>query len=187
MGKRLAICSTSLRDLKVIESASDSDERGSFARLFCADELSHLLGHNQIKQINHSCTRGRGTVRGLHYQRAPYCEVKFVRCIKGKIWDVVVDLRKNSTTFLKWFAEELSQDNARMMMIPNGFAHGFQVLEPNSELIYIHTEYYKPEAEGGLMFDDPCLAIKWPLKAINLSERDKSHLLIDKDFNGITL
>jgi dTDP-4-dehydrorhamnose 3,5-epimerase len=114
------------------------DERGFFTRLFCHNELGELIGARQIVQINQSSTRTVGAVRGLHYQHGPSAEMKLVRCIKGKVWDVAVDLRAGSPTFLYWHAEELSAENAHMMVIPEGFAHGFQVLEEDSELLYLH-------------------------------------------------
>jgi dTDP-4-dehydrorhamnose 3,5-epimerase len=138
-------------------------------------------------QINQSRTAVIGAVRGLHYQRLPHPEMKFVRCLKGRVWDVAVDLRHKSPTFLGWHAEELTPNNLRMMVIPEGFAHGFQVLEPESELLYLHTDFYSPKTEGGLRYDDPHLAIDWPLEVTDLSSRDAAHPLIHSDFSGIIL
>jgi dTDP-4-dehydrorhamnose 3,5-epimerase len=138
-------------------------------------------------QINHSRTTATGAVRGLHYQCPPHAEMKLVRCLRGAVWDVAVDLRWNSPTFLRWHAEELTQTNTRMMVIPEGFAHGFQVLKPESELLYLHTSFYTAGAEGGLRHDDPILKISWPLSVTDLSPRDASHPLIDPNFSGIRL
>jgi dTDP-4-dehydrorhamnose 3,5-epimerase len=178
---------TPIVDLVVAESKPFKDERGAFARLFCEQELSSVLGTRKIVQINHSCTETVGAVRGLHFQHAPHAEMKLVRCLKGKVWDVAVDLRANSSSFKCWYAQELSPENAYMMVIPEGFAHGFQVLEAGSELLYLHTSIYMPESEGGLRHGDPALGIAWPLPVTYISERDSSHAYIDTSFRGIFL
>jgi dTDP-4-dehydrorhamnose 3,5-epimerase len=174
-------------DLKIVQSSPHRDDRGAFIRLFCAQELESLLGHRQIAQINQSRTSSAGAVRGMHFQFPPHAEMKMVRCIRGRVWDVAVDLRASSPTFLRWHAEELAQDDAQMLVIPEGFAHGFQVLEPESELLYLHTAFYHPPSEGGLRYDDPRLAIAWPLPPQDLSPRDLSHPLLGADFSGIAL
>lgn len=171
----------------VVETNKISDHRGAFARLFCEQELAEILGDRNIVQINHSRTTQAGAVRGMHYQHAPQAEMKMVRCIKGRVWDVAVDLRKDSASFLRWHAVELSEENALMMVIPEGCAHGFQVLEPESELLYLHTASYAPACEGGVRFDDPQLKIAWPLDVTDLSERDKSHPLMNENFCGVKL
>lgn len=171
----------------VAESQAYKDERGAFARLFCEQALSSVLGGRKIVQINHSCTEAVGAVRGLHFQYAPYAEMKLVRCLKGKVWDVAVDLRHQSINYKRWYAQVLSPQNAHMMVIPEGFAHGFQVLETGSELLYLHTAFYKPEAEGGVRYDDPELSIAWPLPVTDISARDSSHVFIDTSFRGIAL
>jgi dTDP-4-dehydrorhamnose 3,5-epimerase len=178
---------TPMTDLVMAESKAFKDERGAFARLFCEQELSPAIGHRKIVQINHSCTEAVGAVRGLHFQRAPHTEMKLVRCLKGKVWDVAVDLRPNSPSYKRWYAQELSPHNALMMVIPEGFAHGFQVLESGSELLYLHTAFYKPEAEDGVRHDDPALGITWPLPVTDISVRDSSHAYIDTSFRGIVL
>jgi dTDP-4-dehydrorhamnose 3,5-epimerase len=183
----MIVLDTTIEGLKVVQSAPRRDERGEFTRLFCGDELQSLLGRRQIAQINHSMTSRTGTIRGLHFQRPPYAEMKMIRCIRGRVWDVAVDLRTGSPTFLKWYAHELAQDDSEMMVIPEGFAHGFQTLEPGSELIYLHTNYYQPASEGGLRHDDPRLDIAWPLVPQDLSPRDRDHPLLDTDFTGVTL
>jgi len=181
------ILATPILGLMVVETILNVDTRGAFGRLYCEQELTTLIGHRKIMQINHSRTVNIGAVRGMHFQHAPHAEMKFVRCLKGRVWDVAVDLRHGSPTFLHWHAEELTPNNGRMMVIPEGFAHGFQVLEPDSELLYLHTAPYTPSAEGGLRYDDPRLAITWPLNVTDLSERDASNPLIDKDFQGLSV
>jgi dTDP-4-dehydrorhamnose 3,5-epimerase len=183
----MIIQSTTIADLVVAKSKFVRDERGAFGRLFCQQSLSSVLGGRQIVQINHSCTEAVGAVRGLHFQYAPHAEMKLVRCLKGKVWDVAVDLRPESTSYKHWYAQELSPQNAHMMVIPEGFAHGFQVLEAGSELLYLHTTFYKPESEGGVRHDDPQLSIAWPLPLTDLSARDSSHAYIDTSFRGIIL
>ena len=181
------IVDTPVADLKVVQSLPHCDARGVFVRLFCAEELQPLLGHRQIAQINQSRTSHAGAVRGLHFQHPPHAEMKMVRCLRGRVWDVAVDLRKGSSTFLQWHAQELAQDDAQMLVIPEGFAHGFQALEPDSELLYLHTAFYHPQSEGGLRYDDPRLAIVWPLPPQDLSSRDNAHPLLNSDFTGVAL
>lgn len=123
----------------------------------------------------------------MHYQHPPHAEMKMVRCLRGRVWDVAVDLRAGSPTFLDWYARELNPESAEMMVIPEGFAHGFQTLEPESELLYLHTEFYNPESEAGLRHDDPQLKIDWPLTPQDLSPRDLSHPFLENNFTGVTL
>jgi len=178
---------TAIPGLSIAHTKYVGDTRGTFARLFCEQELASSLAHRHIVQINHSCTRTPGAVRGLHFQRAPYAEMKLVRCIRGRVWDVAVDLRAGSATFLQWHAEELTPQSGLMMMIPEGFAHGFQVLDADSELLYLHTAAFAPEFEGGIAHDDPALAIPWPLTVVDLSTRDRQHAAIDANFSGIII
>ncbi|WP_100266265.1 dTDP-4-dehydrorhamnose 3,5-epimerase [Mariprofundus ferrinatatus] len=170
-----------------VESSVVADSRGRFARLYCEDELAAVLMQRKIVQVNRSLTHKCGAVRGLHFQYPPHAEMKLVRCLKGRVWDVAVDLRAGSPTFLKWTACELSPENGRMMVIQEGCAHGFQVLEPDSELLYLHTAAYTPESEGAVRFDDPAVAIVWPLPVSELSERDRNHPLLDKSFQGLMI
>lgn len=163
---------TALDGLFVAETRYSQDPRGRFGRLFCVAELAPALAGRQIVQANYSFSAAVGTVRGLHYQRAPHAEMKLVRCLRGRVFDVAVDLRLDSPTRFHWHAEELTPENGRMMIIPEGYAHGFQVLAPDSELLYLHTSAYAPQAEGGVAYDDPLLAIHWPLPAVGLSARD---------------
>ena len=179
------IRTTPIAGLFVAETTLHTDERGAFGRMFCRDSLAPALSGREIVQINQSRTVMPGTVRGMHFQHAPHAEMKLVRCLRGRVWDVAVDLRAGSDTFLHWHAETLDGDNARMMIIPEGCAHGFQVLEPDSELLYLHTASYTPAAADGLRPDDPRLDIAWPLGIAGLSLRDRSHELITDDFPGI--
>lgn len=147
-----------------------------------------MAGINKpIAQINHTLTRKKGAVRGMHFQRPPHAEIKLVSCLKGEIWDVAIDLRSDSATFLQWHGETLSAENRKSLLIPEGFAHGFQTLTEDCELIYLHTSAYHPESEGALNATDPKLAIAWPLAISDISERDRNHKSIEQDFQGITL
>ncbi len=183
----MKIYQTSIADLIVVESDPFKDERGAFTRFFCERELLPIIGKRSILQINHSFNQTVGTVRGLHFQYAPNAEMKFIRCLKGRVWDIAVDLRPSSRSYLKWHAEELSSTCMRMMVIPEGFAHGFQVLEADSELLYLHTAFYNPQSEGRLRIDDPRLGITWPLRVTSISGHDNSHPYIDETFSGIIL
>jgi len=178
---------TPIDGLMVVETGVHTDQRGFFKRLFCREELRELIGDRQIVQINQSCTQNRGAVRGLHYQYMPHAEMKLIRCLKGSVWDVAVDLRAGSESFLQWHAEELSSTNSRMMVIPEGCAHGFQVLEADSELLYLHTEFYQPSVESGVCPTDSELAISWPLPVSDLSERDRTHPPLTTKFTGLTV
>ena len=183
----MKVIATPLPGLKVVETSPFQDSRGAFARWYCERELAEIVGNRQIVQINHSRTGGMGAVRGLHFQKPPHAEMKLVRCIKGRVWDVAVDLRQGSATYLKWHAEELTPENARMMVIPEGFAHGFQEIEPESELLYLHTAFYAPESESGVRFDDPSIGIEWPLPVTDVSQRDRNHPLINLGFVGLSV
>lgn len=184
MGK-LTINKTPIEGLYVVDTAAFIDNRGAFARWFCESELSEIIGNRHIKNVNFSKTIKKGSVRGLHFQRPPHAEMKLIRCINGKILDVVVDIRAGSPTFLQHYAVELSAENMKMFLIPEGFAHGFQSLEDNSEIMYLVTEFYSSEYEGGLRYNDPKLGIKLPLDIADISEKDSKHGLIDSDFDGL--
>jgi dTDP-4-dehydrorhamnose 3,5-epimerase len=187
MERLMNVRPTALDGVVVVEAKPLADQRGTFARLYCDRELEAVIQTRRVVQINHSQTTAVGAVRGLHYQNAPNAEMKLVRCLRGRVWDVAVDLRSGSPTFLKWHAEELTPANRRMLVIPEGCAHGFQVLEPNSELLYLHTDFYKPEAEGAVHYDDPSLRITWPLPVADLSDRDRRHPIITSNFPGLSL
>lgn len=176
---------TPLSGCYTIDLEPSVDERGWFARTFCREEF-HKIGHKkEWLQLNHSFTTQEGTIRGMHFQLPPFSEIKMVRCIAGAVFDVVVDLRKNSPGFLQCFGVELSAENKKMIYIPGGFAHGFQTLANDTELIYHHTSMYNPIAEGGIKYNDPLINIKWPLPASNISVRDNSFSLLDKNFKGL--
>jgi len=176
---------TPLKGSYVIGIEPRGDSRGWFARTYCKNEFAQI-GHDKVwVQLNHSFSAAKGTVRGMHYQLPPHAEIKMVRCIAGSVYDVIIDIRKYSPTFLKWFGTELSAANKNMLYIPAGFAHGFQTLSEDTELIYHHSEFYTPGAEAGLKYDDPALNIQWPLPVSEISERDAMHPLIDSTFKGL--
>ncbi len=171
----------------VIRLKKLEDERGLFVRTFCKQDFKQIGFNKEFVQFNHSFNKYKGTIRGMHFQKTPYSETKLIRCIQGAVYDVAVDLRRGSHTFLQHFAIELSAENMVSILIPEGFAHGFQTLENNSALMYHHTQYYKPDAEAGVRFDDPAFNIHWKIPAEMVSEKDKSYRLIDNSFKGIEL
>jgi dTDP-4-dehydrorhamnose 3,5-epimerase len=183
----MQIRQTGISGVCVVDTAMRADHRGAFGRLFCEEALAPVLDGRRIVQINSSRTTALGAIRGMHYQLPPHAEMKLVRCLRGRVYDVALDLREDSPTFLHWHAEELSADNASMLVIPEGCAHGFQVLEPESELLYLHTTAYAPDAERGIMYSDPAAAIRWPLAVTDISRRDLSHPLMAADSKGIAL
>jgi dTDP-4-dehydrorhamnose 3,5-epimerase len=183
----MKLTESSIRGVWIAESSAHQDHRGAFSRLFCAEEEQAILGQRTILQINHSLTRAVGAIRGMHYQRPPHAEMKIVRCLRGRVLDIAVDLRRGSPTFLNWTAVELTPGNRLAFIIPEGCAHGFQVLEESSELVYLHTAFYTPSAEGGVRYDDRKVGINWPLPPTDLSARDLSHPYLDKGFEGINI
>jgi dTDP-4-dehydrorhamnose 3,5-epimerase len=174
-----------LKGSYIVQPEPIRDERGWFARTYCANEFERIGHGKSWVQMNHSYTTKKGTVRGLHYQLPPHKEIKLVRCVRGKVFDVIIDLRKGSDTFLQWFGTNLSDKNLDMLYIPEGFAHGFQTLTDDCELLYQHSEYYTPGAEGGIRYNDPAVNIQWPLEITNMSERDLHHPLLTENFKGI--
>ncbi len=184
---RFDFISTPLPGLFVVQRKVVEDQRGFLSRFYCADEFREIGLNKPIAQINHTLTRREGAVRGMHFQYPPHAEAKVVSCLQGEIFDVAVDLRSNSSTFLYWHGVVLSAKNRQSLLIPEGFAHGFQALTEDCELIYLHTADYHTEAEGALNIADPRLGIAWPLAITELSERDCSHKLIEQDFKGIIL
>ncbi len=176
---------TTIKKLLLIEREPFVDPRGQFSRIFCSIELKEVLKSRSIVQINHSVSRRVGTVRGMHFQYPPFMETKIIRCVRGRVWDVAVDLRQNSPTFLKWHAEELSEHNRRMILVPEGFAHGFQTLEENSEVLYLHTAEYSPEAVGRVNHADPRLGIVWPRTVTDISVPDMTQPFLDDNFLGL--
>ena len=176
---------TPMQGAYIIDPEPFRDERGSFERYYCRREFLQIGHDKDWVQLNHSVTDHKGTIRGMHFQVKPFSEIKLVKCIKGKVFDVIVDLRKESQTFLQWYGVELSEENHRMIYIPEGFAHGFQTLDGDCHLVYHHSEYYMPGSESGLRYNDPRLKIEWPLPVSVISERDKAHQVIDENFKGV--
>lgn len=166
-----------------IELEKRGDDRGFFARAFCIDEFKNAGLVSDIRQINNSLSADAGTLRGLHYQLAPKAETKIVRCIRGSLWDVIVDLRDGSETFGKWFGAELSAENRRMMYVPKGFGHGFITLADDTEALYLVDECYAPEHERGLRWDDPTFGIDWPMQPKVLSDKDANQRDFDPDWH----
>ena len=178
---------TPLAGLVEIEQSAVIDARGRFTRLFCEQAFAPIRPHLHFTQINWSHTQGRGSLRGLHYQMPPAAEAKLIRCLRGRVYDVAVDVRADSPTFLRWHAVELAEDNNRAFFLPEGFAHGFQALTDEVQLLYMHTAPWAPDCEAGLRHDDPLLAIAWPLSVAEVSARDQRHPLIAPGFAGIRL
>jgi dTDP-4-dehydrorhamnose 3,5-epimerase len=181
----MIIENTKIDGVKVLLSEPYQDERGFFNRIFCQDELVAIRPDIIISQINHSMTAIKGTVRGMHFQYPPHAEMKIIRCVKGSIFDVAVDLRKNSPTFLHWHGEILSADNMKAYIIPEGCAHGFQSLEDTVEMIYLHTSAYCKKFEGTLRYDDPKIGIQWPLQVSHISSKDLSASFLSTNYGGI--
>jgi dTDP-4-dehydrorhamnose 3,5-epimerase len=179
------ILDTPLQGLNLIQRNPIGDNRGYLERMFCLGELQSLIPGKGIVQINHTLTAKCGTVRGLHFQDPPHAETKIVSCLRGEVFDVAVDLRQGSPTFLHWHAEILSASNHRTLLIPEGFAHGFQTLSEDCEMLYFHTAAYQPSAEGGLNAQDPRLDIRWPEVVVGLSSRDAAYPPVTAAFVGL--
>jgi dTDP-4-dehydrorhamnose 3,5-epimerase len=182
---RFQFIDTPLAGLKIVERSRRSDERGFFSRMFCAEELRAAGWSKPIAQINQTLTHRQGAVRGMHFQFPPHAEMKLVNCIRGEVWDVAVDLRRDSPTFLKWFGVRLSAQNGHALLIPEGFAHGFQALAADCELIYFHSCAYHAASEGAVHPEEPRLAIQWPQSIAELSARDRAHPMLSQAFQGI--
>jgi dTDP-4-dehydrorhamnose 3,5-epimerase len=176
---------TPLPGAYLIEPEPRIDDRGFFARTFCKNEFGRLNLHKEFVQFNHSKTIKKGTIRGMHYQLPPFSEIKLIRCICGRVFDVIIDIRKESPFFLQHFAVELSEANMLSLYIPEGFAHGFQTLEDNSQLIYHHTAYYAPGHEAGIRYNDPVIGINWPLPVSEITDKDRNHKLLEISFKGL--
>lgn len=187
MGVALRLEPAPLAGMAVVIGRPRIDDRGRFVRVYGADEFAPLGRELSFAQVNLSRTRERGTVRGMHFQHPPAADAKVVRCVHGAVFDVAVDLRAGSPTFLCWHAVELSAAAESGVFIPEGFAHGFQALTNDAELLYLHTAPYAPALEGGLRHDDPRLAIRWPLPVCNVSARDWSFAPLDETFVGLRL
>ena len=178
---------TNIAGLFTVQLKKLEDERGFFTRTFCKNEFKQVGFNKEFVQFNHSYNKLKGTIRGMHFQYAPFCETKLIRCVQGAVYDVAVDLREGSPTFLQHVCVELTAQNMTSILIPEGFAHGFQTLEDNTALIYHHTEFYAAGADGGMRYDDPALKIDWKLPAVQVSEKDKNYNLLDKNFKGIKI
>jgi dTDP-4-dehydrorhamnose 3,5-epimerase len=187
LSTRFDILDTPLAGLRLLQRKLISDNRGYLERMFCKEELGIIVPGKNIAHINHTLTKSRGTVRGMHFQHPPYAEVKFVSCLCGKVYDLAVDLRRGSPTFCHWHAELLTAENHKTLVIPEGFAHGFQTLTDDCEMLYFHTEVYCPEVECGLHAQDPRLGIQWPLPVKDLSSRDAGLPYLDDCFIGLVL
>jgi dTDP-4-dehydrorhamnose 3,5-epimerase len=170
---------TSLADAMVIDVDRFDDDRGYFARTFCTEEFGQHGLETAFAQQNHSYSRTRGTLRGMHFQKSPHAEVKLVRVVQGALYDVIIDLRPDSPTYLKWESFELTSENARTLYVPMGFAHGFQTLSDDTHVIYQISHPYKPDAASGLRYDDPALGIAWPLPVASMSEKDTAWPPVD--------
>lgn len=183
----MKIMTKPLDGLLELQGDAFDDERGSFKRLFCNADFSAVRPNLHFCQINLSNTSRSGAVRGMHFQKPPSAEAKLIRCLKGRAFDVAVDIRSGSPTFLHWHAVELSPGANNSVFIPEGFAHGFQTLEDDTELLYFHTAPWRKQDEGTLRFNDPRLGIQWPLPAAAVSDKDRNCALIDADFMGLRL
>lgn len=185
---RFTFSPTDLAGLWVVQRKPIADGRGFFSRFYCAQEFGAIGMHQSLVQINHSLSHRSGTVRGLHFQHPPYAETKVVTCMAGCIFDVAVDLRQNSSTFLRWFCIELSAENKNSLVIPPGFAHGYQTLCDNAEILYLVTTPYSAEFEDGLNPFDPSIDIRWPVAASDISPRDAGRAMLNlADYRGLCL
>jgi dTDP-4-dehydrorhamnose 3,5-epimerase len=179
--------STPLPDLTVIETTRFEDERGQFSRVFCETECVALRSGLHWAQINVSLTYTKGTVRGMHFQYPPAAEAKLIRCLRGRVFDVAVDLRAHSPTYLHWHGVDLDESGTNQFFIPEGFAHGFQALTDDAQLLYLHSAAWDRENECGLRHDDPAIAIDWPLPVTCISDKDKNLPWVKESrFAGVT-
>lgn len=184
---RFSMNEPGIAGLQVIERKPIGDERGFLERMYCQETFAPFISGKGIRQVNHTLTRKAGVVRGMHYQHQPYAETKIVCCLKGEVLDIAVDLRKGSPTFLQHHAVVLSGGNFQSFLIPEGFAHGFQTLTTDCEMLYFHTADYNAEAEGSLNALDPRLAIEWPMPISERSARDIAHPMLTEDFFGVEI
>jgi dTDP-4-dehydrorhamnose 3,5-epimerase len=176
---------TPLQDARLIELEKIGDDRGFFARLFCENEFAAAGLAARFVQVNNSLSAKKGTLRGLHYQLAPAAEVKLVRCVRGALFDVIVDMRPDSTSFAKWFGAELSAENRLMMYVPRGFAHAILTLKDDTEALYLVSDFYAPKSERGVRWNDPRFNIAWPISPSEISPKDSAWPDFDPQFHGI--
>jgi dTDP-4-dehydrorhamnose 3,5-epimerase len=181
----MKIFKTKFDNAFMIEPKFIQDERGRFCRLFSMDDLKdHGLDFN-IAQVNYSISQYKGTIRGMHYQAQPFAEIKLFKCLSGRVFDVIVDIRKGSSTFLQWQGVELDKSSNLMVYVPRGFAHGVQALEPDTEILYFSSNPYSAETEGQIRWNDPRIGVQWPLEIPILSQKDSGAELLNQDFKGI--
>ena len=183
----MKLTETKLSGVYIVEPSPFDDHRGWFARTYCKKEFKSIGFEKEFVQFNHSFNKLKGTLRGLHFQRPPFAETKYIRCVGGSIFDVAVDIRKGSPTYLQYVGVELSEKNKLGLLVPEGFAHGFQTLEDNTAVIYHATNFYSPNAEGGLHFNDSLIKIAWKLPVVNISDKDKSQPIIDNNFSAVEI
>jgi len=176
---------TPVADARVIELEKRGDDRGFFARFFCEREFGAEGLETRFVQANNSLSAKKGTLRGMHYQLAPSAEVKVVRCLKGALWDAILDLRPDSPTFLKWFGAELTAENRLMMYVPRGFAHAILTLTDDTEALYLVSDFYAPQEERGIRWNDPRFGIEWPIEPAEISEKDAAWPDFDPEFHGV--
>lgn len=176
---------TPLQDAFTIELEKRGDDRGFFARFFCVNEFAKAGLETKFVQVNNSLSTVKGTLRGMHYQLAPSAEVKVVRCLRGSVWDAIIDIRPDSPTFGKSFGAELSADNRRMMYVPRGFAHGILTLTDDAELLYLVSDFYAPAEERGIRWNDPRFTVEWPIKPIEISPKDAAWPDFDPKIHGV--
>lgn len=176
---------TALADACIIDLERRGDDRGFFARAFCEDEFAAMGLESRFAQINDSLSVRAGTLRGMHFQLPPAAEVKVVRCIRGSLWDCIVDLRPGSPSYLQWTGVELSAENRRMLYVPRGFGHGFITLQDDTEALYLVSDRYAPDRERGLRWDDPRIGIRWPRAPVEISAKDAAWPDFDADALGL--
>ena len=181
------ITATPLNGLLSLLRHHVEDSRGFLSRIYSADELRAVGLTKAIVDVNYTLTRRKGAVRGMHFQVSPHAEAKVISCLRGEVYDVAVDLRRHSATFLAWHGEVLSPENHRTLVIPEGFAHGFQALTDDCEMLYLHTAAYAPHAESAVNAVDPRLAIRWPLEITQMSDRDRQLAMLTSEFDGIAV
>ena len=181
----MKFASATLSGAYLIDIERHGDERGFFSRVFCQKEFSSAGLESNFVQVNNSLSTHKGTLRGLHYQLVPAAEAKLIRCMRGAVFDVIADLRPDSPTYCRWFGAELTEENRRMMFVPPGLAHGILTLTPNTELLYIASEFYTPEFERGVRWDDPAISIQWPFEPSEISTKDRTWPNLDSTFHGV--
>jgi dTDP-4-dehydrorhamnose 3,5-epimerase len=178
---------TTLVDAHLIELDRKGDDRGFFARFYCEREFTTEGLVGRFVQVNNSLSSRKGTLRGIHYQLPPSAEVKVVRCVKGAMWDCIADLRPDSPTYGKWFGAELNDDNRLMMYVPRGFAHAILTLRDDTEALYLVSDFYDPNAERGVRFNDPWLGVMWPIEPAEISEKDRAWPSFNASLHGVEL